>query len=249
MMPTAIDGIGQLRFATTGRVAVHRRFWAIFALSLALHALALAWTLGAANRQPVDLPAIVATLRQIAATPSGSTAAPEPAAIPQKVRQQTTRTEHRSAPRAPQAAGPAPAPAPAPVVSAAVDAVATAPTAPVSVAAAAPAAAPVAPVKPQSEVLAGYRQRLGELFARHQEYPRVAALRGWEGEVRLRLKVARKGNLLVVQLDRSSGFDVLDQHALAMLASLGDLPPLPEALEANEVQIVVPINYKLKKTT
>jgi protein TonB len=27
------------------------------------------------------------------------------------------------------------------------------------------------------------------------------------------------------------------------------LPPLPEALEANEIQVVVPINYKLKKTT
>ena len=107
----------------------------------------------------------------------------------------------------------------------------------------------IAPQRPQSEVLDGYRQRLGELFARHQEYPRVAAMRGWEGEVRLRLKVARKGNLLGVALDRSSGFDVLDQHALAMLEHLAGLPPLPEALEANEIQVVVPINYKLKKTT
>ena len=27
------------------------------------------------------------------------------------------------------------------------------------------------------------------------------------------------------------------------------LPPLPEALDSNEIQVVVPINYKLKKTT
>ena len=122
----------------------------------------------------------------------------------------------------------------------------------------------IAPQRPQSEVLDGYRQRLGEpleertasvwerlgeLFARHQEYPRVAAMRGWEGEVRLRLKVARKGNLIGVALDRSSGFDVLDQHALAMLEQLASLPPLPEALDANEIQVVVPVNYKLKKTT
>jgi protein TonB len=113
-----------------------------------------------------------------------------------------------------------------------------------------PAAEPSAAApRPQSELLAGYRQRLSELFARHQEYPRVAAMRGWEGEVRLRLKVARKGNLLAVHLDHSSGFDVLDHHALAMLEALAGLPPLPEALDSNEIQVVVPINYKLKKTT
>jgi protein TonB len=118
------------------------------------------------------------------------------------------------------------------------------------------AAAPVAaaPVDTAGErlsvdLLAAYRQRLTEIFARQQVYPRLAALRGWEGEVRLRLKVARKGNLLGVVLDRSSGFEVLDEHALAMLASLGGLPPLPDALDSHEIQIVVPINYRLQKTT
>ncbi|MFZ2366652.1 MAG: energy transducer TonB [Azonexus sp.] len=106
-----------------------------------------------------------------------------------------------------------------------------------------------APARPQGDVLAAYRQRLTALLAGQQEYPRVAALRGWEGEVRLRLRVARKGNLLGVQLDHSSGFAVLDQHAVAMLEALASLPPLPEALEANEIQVVVPINYKLKKST
>lgn len=233
---------------------VDRRFWAIFALSIAFHALALAWTLGAASPRPADLPAIVATLRPMAATPAESTVAPAPAAVPRQVRQQTTtRTERQPAPRPPQIATPAKVVAPAPAL-APVDVVPTpVPPAPVAVASV-PAVAPepppsVAPAKPQSEVLAGYRQRLSELFAAHHEYPRVAALRGWEGEVRLRLKVARKGNLLLVQLDHSSGFDVLDQHALAMLSGLGSLPPLPEALDASEIQIVVPINYKLKKTT
>ena len=109
-----------------------------------------------------------------------------------------------------------------------------------------PAASPAAAAP---DALAAYRLRLSELLARHQEYPRVAALRGWQGEVRLRLRVARRGNLLAVDLDRSSGFTVLDQHALALLADLGSLPPLPEGLEGNEIQVVVPITYKLNKTT
>ncbi|MBS1132074.1 MAG: outer rane transport energization protein TonB [Proteobacteria bacterium] len=229
----------------------HSKFWALFVLSMALHATLFAIMSGQRQHAPVALPPILASIRLIAVSESGSVAAaapaPAPATVPQKARQNPQRTEQRSAPRVTQTAGPANAPAQAasPQVVAAVEsggAVAVPPAAPVQA-----TPAPAAP--PQSELLDNYRQRLGQLFARHQEYPRIAALRGWEGEVRLRLKVARKGNLLGVQLDRSSGFEVLDQHALAMLEALASLPPLPDALESNEIQVVVPINYKLKKTT
>lgn len=118
---------------------------------------------------------------------------------------------------------------------------------PVAVAVAAPA--PSAPGPNSRESLDRYRQQLTDLFAGRHDYPRLAALRGWEGEVRLRLKVARKGNLLGVALDRSSGFDVLDRHAQALIESFGVLPPLPESLDGNEIQVVVPINYKLRRST
>lgn len=231
---------------------VNRKFWAILALSMLLHASLFALTSWQRENGPISLPPIFASIRLIAVTESGPVAevAPAPAGVPQKARQEASRSE-RPAPRATPTAGPAHVPATTPSSTSATASESVAPVA----AASAPAAetvrpAPaIAPQRPQSEVLDGYRQRLGELFARHQEYPRIAAMRGWEGEVRLRLKVARKGNLLGIALDRSSGFDVLDQHALAMLEHLASLPPLPEALEANEIQVVVPVNYKLKKTT
>jgi protein TonB len=226
---------------------VDRRFWMIFGLSILLHATLFGVTSWQRQHGPVSLPPILASIRLINVSEPGPVAATTPATVPQKARQDASRTE-RPAPHVMQTAGPANVPAQVPSSST------------VAAESVAPVAAPVAPVtevarlatpsaRPQSEVLDGYRQRLGELFARHQEYPRVAALRGWEGEVRLRLKVARKGNLLGVVLDRSSGFDVLDQHALAMLEALASLPPLPDALEANEISVVVPINYRLKKTT
>ena len=229
---------------------VNRKFWAILALSILLHASLFALTSWQRQNGPISLPPILASIRLIAATESGPVAAadPAPAAVPQKARQDASRSE-RPAPRATQTARPANVPAPVAASSSAMATESIAPAASAPVAEAARPAPAIAPQRPQSEVIDGYRQRLGELFARHQEYPRVAAMRGWEGEVRLRLKVARKGNLLGVALDRSSGFDVLDQHALAMLEALAGLPPLPEALEANEIQVVVPINYKLKKTT
>lgn len=234
--------------------AVDRRFLAILGLSLALHASLFALTNWQRKHGTISLPPILASIRLLNVSESGPAAAapsvPPPAAVPQKVRQPLPRVEGVSSHRVPPAVGPATMPN-TPLASAA-------PVAPSVASGAVPAAPtvtsslPVAeavPQRSQAELMAGYRQRLSELFARHQEYPRIAALRGWEGEVRLRLRVARKGNLVAIQLDHSSGFDVLDQHAVAMLEALAGLPPLPEALDSNEIQVVVPINYKLKKTT
>lgn len=230
----------------------NRRFQAILGLSVLLHAALFAMM--SLPRKPAVPPTIMASIRLIDAAPSGSLAAPAqvPAAIPQKARPDMAGAEHRSVPRLTRTAGPANAPAPSVATSTAaeVSPAPSAPAAPPAVGgdAARPAAVAVS-VPAQSDLLASYRQRLTELFARAHEYPRVAAMRGWEGEVRLRLKVARKGNLLGVHLDRSSGFDVLDQDALALLEGHGNLPPLPDALEGSEIQVIVPINYKLRKTT
>lgn len=243
---------------------VDRKFWVILGCSLCLHATLFALTAWQRHQAPAELPPILASIRLINVSASEPVAAaavdtarpPAPATVPQKARQNPQRAERPLASRVIQTAGPANVPA---SVAAPARATSSAPTAE-SLAAApaaaplaeAPKAAPAAPVvaqRPQSELLDSYRQRLGDLLARQHEYPRVAAMRGWEGEVRLRLKVARKGNLLGVVLDRSSGFEVLDQHAVAMLEGLSSLPPLPDAIESNEIQVVVPVNYKLKKPT
>ena len=231
------------------------RFWRLLGLSLLVHAglfVGIGWQ---RKTLPDPLPPLMATLRLVTVSPvvpeSGVAAAravPPVVPFPPKARQQEAAAVHQSASRVTQPAGPANVPAQTSPASA--------PPSPMAEAAPAPAAQPVAEAgrgetsaRQQGDLLAAYRQRLAELFARGIEYPRIAALRGWEGEVRLRLKVARRGNLLGVALDRSSGFDVLDQHALALLSGYGDLPPLPEALEAGEIQVIVPIQYKLRKTT
>ncbi|MCG2576836.1 TonB family protein [Dechloromonas sp. XY25] len=231
----------------------NRRFQVMLGLSVLLHGALFA--VFSQQRQPAPvLPTIMASIRMVDTAPSGSPATPTPAmaAIPPKARQDAPRVDQRSTPRLSRTAGPASVPAqtvaPA-TVSEASPAPVAAPAAPVAVAETPRPAAPAVSAQAQSDMLANYRQRLTELFARGYEYPRVAAMRGWEGEVRLRLKVARKGNLIGVQLDHSSGFDVLDQHALSMLEGHGNLPPLPDALEGNEIQVIVPINYKLRKTT
>ena len=100
---------------------------------------------------------------------------------------------------------------------------------------------------PDPALLERYGRSLSSLFSRHQQYPRLAAMRGWEGEVQLRITIARKGNIVATQVIRSSGFEVLDQNAVQLVTSTGALPRPPEALQNKDIQIVVPVLFKLDK--
>lgn len=111
----------------------------------------------------------------------------------------------------------------------------------------APVVAPAADDALDPALLERYGHSLSSLFARQQNYPRLAAMRGWEGEVQVRVTIARKGNIVAAQVVRSSGFEVLDQSAIQLVSNAGPLPRPPDALQNRELQIVVPVLFKLEK--
>jgi len=242
----------EARFPFSSKEAGARRFAGLLLFSLALHALVLAWVNGPARQLPSPQLLISATLRLVAA-PATANVAPAPvAAVPQERRAPkapslSRRPESPPASRSEPVANARPAPQevrqPQPPSGHRPE--------PEAYGAARPTTGDAAPdaARPDQQGLLGrYAQQLSRLLASHQEYPRLAAQRGWEGEVRLRLKVARQGNLLSVQVDRSSGHDILDQHALQLVALASGLPPLPEGLEGSEILVIVPVNYRLKKS-
>jgi protein TonB len=100
---------------------------------------------------------------------------------------------------------------------------------------------------PEPEALARYAKSLSEVFARYKEYPRIAELRGWEGSVTMRLRVAPSGRLIAAELYESSGYDALDKQAMRMVTRVGVLPVPPEGLNAAEVPVLVPINFRLER--
>jgi protein TonB len=112
------------------------------------------------------------------------------------------------------------------------------------------AVALVAPAPPQrgpsAELLALYTKSLSELFARYKEYPQIAQLRGWEGSVTMRLRVAPSGRLIGAEVLKSSGYDALDKQAMTMVTRVGMLPVPPQGLNAAEVPVLVPINFRLE---
>ena len=181
--------------------------------------------------------------------PARPRAAPEPKPVPPStVRRGAAERRDRSAvPRAlPAAPGPpretggrsaaikARAPARAPVPHAARAPAATA------VAGAAAAARP-RPATPGPRLEAALRLRLAE----HFRYPPLARRRGWEGTVRLGLRIEPDGRLTRVRVLAGSGYAVLDRAAARALERVGRVPEAAGWLEGRPFDMVLPVEYRL----
>jgi len=232
--------------------------------SVALHALALLWQHGGLPRMdgkiPQTLQVVLTSAAPIAQPPAEARPAPQlvvptPAARAKPIDAART-TPILSRPTSTAAARPAPAVRveATPAVSAAVEAPtepAPRPPAPALAATRVDTAPPppAADEAPDPAQLERYGRSLSSLLARQQNYPRLAAMRGWEGEVQLRVTIARRGNIVATQIVRSSGFEVLDQNAVQLVAAAAPLPRPPEQLQNRDIQVIVPVHYKLEKSS
>lgn len=91
----------------------------------------------------------------------------------------------------------------------------------------------------QSEVLG----RLEQV----KRYPRAAQWKRHQGTTVIAFAIDRNGRLLTKRLNRSSGFDDLDDEALALLDRAQPLPPPPESIPGERIELVVPIQFFLKR--
>jgi protein TonB len=225
-------------------VTGERRLAAALAVSLALHA--AAWQLVPPLR--AQIAPLARTLEVMLVARPSEPAAAEPAPVPPPARPapvaRTPRTLERQvpppAPREEVAAvrePTAPAEVAPPVRAESVPAILTRP---------ADAAAVPVVAAPSPELLAGYGSSVSRLLARYREYPRVALMRGWEGTVTMRLRVAPGGKLIDAKVEGSSGHQVLDAQALEMVKRVPELPPPPESLRDREFGVLVPVVFRLQ---
>jgi protein TonB len=79
-------------------------------------------------------------------------------------------------------------------------------------------------------------------FARHFTYPRLARLRGWEGDVLLGFTVDGSGHITDIRIARSSGHPTLDAAARGALERVRRVtaPPLTPA------ELELPVAYRLE---
>jgi periplasmic protein TonB len=97
-----------------------------------------------------------------------------------------------------------------------------------------------------SDARAQYGSTLGRAIAKHKSYPKIAQMRGWQGEVLLDLKLDGSGNVQAASIKESSGHESLDNQALEMVRKASPFPAPPEALRGRSFNITVPVSFKLE---
>lgn len=94
--------------------------------------------------------------------------------------------------------------------------------------------------------LGEYGSVLGRAIAKHKQYPKIAQMRGWQGDVLLDLKIDSSGNVISAKVRESSGHEALDNQALEMVRKASPFPAPPEALRNRTFNITVPVSFKLE---
>ena len=123
-----------------------------------------------------------------------------------------------------------------------------APPPPAAAAPATPVAPPVAaaPAEPAPQVKATYESLLLAHLERYKHYPVVAQRRREQGTAALRFTMDRGGHVLAYKLERSSGYNTLDDEVLGMIKRADPLPPIPPEFPAAQLELVVPIRFFLR---
>lgn len=79
----------------------------------------------------------------------------------------------------------------------------------------------------------------------HFYYPPLARQQGWQGEVRLALRVEANGTLTQVRIVRGSGHGILDNAALRSLGRVQHLPEAVALLNGRNHDVILPVQYQL----
>ncbi len=111
------------------------------------------------------------------------------------------------------------------------------------------AAAPMpgASVEPPSNTLPTWKGLLLRHLERHKRYPSEAQRSRHEGVSYVRFTMSRDGRILAARIERSSGHAALDQEGLELLQRAQPLPPLPHDQPGESLEIVVPVQFFLRR--
>lgn len=96
------------------------------------------------------------------------------------------------------------------------------------------------------EIRARIQSRLRLDLARHFDYPWLAQMRGWEGDVLLGVIVQASGRLDAIRVVRSSGFAVLDRSAVDSLRKVERIPEAVAWLHGRDLEMHLPVVYRLE---
>lgn len=98
----------------------------------------------------------------------------------------------------------------------------------------------------RSGLVQDYYAELAMWLGRHKRYPRRARRNGLEGTVEVEFAIDKKGRLLNHHIVGSSGFELLDEEAIALIERAAPMPPIPNDLGFDRLTITAPISFFLR---
>lgn len=220
----------------------------VVALIAALH-----WRPSRPMRLPPQAMPIIVNL-----SPAPQAAAPPNAQPPGPRQQQAPKPQPRKAPPTPKIDSPTPSEIALPTQESAPETVQSddQPPAPQTSSpdgeSAPPGAQTAAPVQSarsfaSTESRPSYEQLLLGQLQGFKRYPHVSQMRRQQGVPYVRFRMDRSGRVLAASLERSSGYAALDAEAVALPSRASPLPPPPDEVPGDPLDIVVPIEFFLKR--
>ena len=97
------------------------------------------------------------------------------------------------------------------------------------------------------KTIESYSAKLTKSIARQKRYPRIAQMRGWQGEIIIDLKIDGQGNLIKAKIKQGSEFKILDTEGMNMVKKASPFPKPPKELESKIFNVIVPISFKLQE--
>jgi protein TonB len=79
-----------------------------------------------------------------------------------------------------------------------------------------------------------------------KRYPGMAQQHGQQGVVYLRFTMNREGEVLSAKIERSSGYDLLDEETLALIRRAQPLPKPPPEVAGDTLELTVPVEFFLR---
>ena len=98
-------------------------------------------------------------------------------------------------------------------------------------------------ISPNNAAKKKYFAQLNAWLEKYKQYPRRARRRHQQGTAYLRFVIDRDGQVLSYEIERSSGYPLLDEEAERILRRAQPLPAMPEGLVLSRLELVVPVSF------
>jgi len=91
-----------------------------------------------------------------------------------------------------------------------------------------------------------YFSLIAQTIYKNKRYPRQAYSLNQEGKVVVRLKLAKSGKILDLEILEQATYKSLTNATIETINSIQKFPPIPEELKVDDITFRIPIEYKIQ---